>query len=581
MTETISESKKRFWLTLLRPKVAIPLGLFVLVLLSPVLYRGWNLGHIPDLGDPFPEEMLEKPGELDENNAWVNYRKAEELLVSHQNEAGNPPAFRKHHLLPPAIVIHCISIWREPRNHQILPDLIPLPPTSIELSDYLRWHQEALEEWKIGTTKDQYFEVSPLIEHSGSIGLLEVLSDDHGGLQFNEMALSRVGLLASQGEYSEALEWMLAVFRYSRHLTQSGGTDNWERAIEVSQGVFAALDELLDDDVYTHEDLIAFLRELEQAHNLTGNFDQALVDDYLTLRQQILNAYELNTKYHEEIEAGSSVIRKNRFEMYVEGEPQLSLRLLQHHFEYLKRNLKKPVADRVMSISWSSWSALDKNDQLKKLYRDNSVSNETSLSSDDMETGIQSAILLREIIDQNHFFSNTFLREEDNMLFESLRILIAAHAFLRLYPQSTNWTDESFITLNDSEEVHISPLPFAALEELVADSLTDTPHDPYNSTSNLIMAVCRDGEVFVVSSLSEEYERLARGDPPESLQERFFSLNSVPFPPTIPVIDTWKFQLPTAASRESLPVNNRHAKGLQWVPEDVPEEEVEYLRVLH
>ncbi|HUG20771.1 MAG TPA: hypothetical protein VMM56_17410, partial [Planctomycetaceae bacterium] len=52
------ERKPSILVTLLRPKVAIPLSLLVLLLLSPLIIRGWFLRDVPDIPEPFDPEPL-------------------------------------------------------------------------------------------------------------------------------------------------------------------------------------------------------------------------------------------------------------------------------------------------------------------------------------------------------------------------------------------------------------------------------------------------------------------------------------------------------------------------------------------
>lgn len=72
----------RHWTWWLRPIVAIPLMLFVLLLLSPFLVRGWYLSKVPDIADPFDVEAFLSETVDDKDNAFVDYNAAQALLVS-------------------------------------------------------------------------------------------------------------------------------------------------------------------------------------------------------------------------------------------------------------------------------------------------------------------------------------------------------------------------------------------------------------------------------------------------------------------------------------------------------------------
>lgn len=535
MTESAIEPKKRFWVTLLRPKVAIPLGLFVLLLLSPVLYRGWNLGHVPDLGDPFPAELLKNPTLSDEDNAWVNYQRAKELWVLPSIEEDENEFFALFSASSDAAV--WITLWNSLPSEYDVPAAGPVSKDPQLLKHYFNQNQTAVEEWKTGTVKSSYFEKQHSVQPWQSIRWDDVDDEDYYPLPLHELGILKAGQLASQGKHTESLDWMLAVYRYSRHLTQSGGTKNWERAIAIGKDLFAALDELLDHEAFTHDDLIAFLHELERSYDLTGTIEQALTDDYLKLKQQVLGAYEKGSSFREEFaedpfyEAGSSVSEQGRFQLYVEGEPQLSLRFLQHHFESLKSNLKKPVGDRVLPITVASWGGSGMH-ELTQLYRENPVSIETAMSADQMEAFVERVGLLREVVGLSDLFTNPFLREDDQMVFESLRILVAAHALARRSPFKTNWDPRLLYQLNTGEQFQIEALPVVTMEELVSDSLIETPHDPYHPSLPLIIATQRNGEVFIFSSTSVKYDHLANGEPLESVEQSDYWYLSLVYKPT-------------------------------------------------
>lgn len=518
MTESsnsTSQPKKHRWLVLLRPKVAIPLVLVVLLLLSPVLIRGWNLSQIPDLGDPYAER--EAPELEESDNAWVNYQRAEELrFVRKQTVAFEHITFAPGYepdWTPRSR--EAITLWKSDKKREDNESYFQLESNLNALEDAVDRNREALNCWKEGTSKDRFEEMNPL-------PVLKPVDDYiYNPYQFHldQLAMARAGQLASQGKQAEALEWMLAVYRYSRHLTQSGGTNNWERAVEISQSVFDALDELLDDEGFTHDELIAFLHELEESYELTGTLERAQLDDYFTLKQRLTDAYLKGETYREELaytveRAGIMYVApesQSNFELFLEGEPQLSIRVLQHHFESLRRNLDKPVPDRATDAG-PPWG---------------SNADGVTLSADRWEEFLSKAGLLELAVGQRGLFTNPFLAEDDAAIFEGLRILIAAHAFSRKSP-----SDRS---------------PGITMEALAADSLGETPRDPYNPALSLILAAGKDGEMGVFTSHSNKYEHLADGGSLETIPvEYLVPTGIIPgySPPDEPQVDELMFRLP-------------------------------------
>ena len=54
--EASRQSRLAWWL---HPKVALPLSLLAVILLSPFLYRGYRISSVPDIGDPFDVAAFE------------------------------------------------------------------------------------------------------------------------------------------------------------------------------------------------------------------------------------------------------------------------------------------------------------------------------------------------------------------------------------------------------------------------------------------------------------------------------------------------------------------------------------------
>jgi len=522
---TTSKPKKRRWLVLLRPKVAIPLVLVVMLLLSPLLIRGWNLSQIPDLGDPYSER---EPPELEESdNAWVNYQRAEGLRVQPSTEEAKAQyqAFIEDNGL--LLEKMFISKWNSRGADLRLSPNRPVPNENQLLQRYFEQNLVALEEWKAGTTKTHYYEVKRPLDlyrsirwPNRSIRWDESEDEETELLPVHEFAVLKAGQLAYQGMQAEALDWMLAVYRYSRHLTQSGGTANWQRAIVVSRVLFRNLDELLHGEGFTHDELIAFLHELEESYKLTGTLERAQLEDYFTLKQRLTEACEKGEKYREELantidHPGLWIApeSKSNFELFLEGEPQLSIRVMQHHFESLKRNLKKPVPIRATDAG-AAWG---------------SDADGVTLSAERWEEFLSKAGLLDLAVSQRDLFTNPFLAEDDAAIFEGLRILIAAHAFAR--KRSSDRLTE------------------ITMEALIADSLGETPQDPYDPSLPLILAAGQDGRLYVLTSASRKYEHLANGGSLETIPEnlKYSTLSLIingHHPPDKPAFDELMIRLP-------------------------------------
>ena len=80
----------RHWTWWLRPIVALPLMLFVLLLLSPFLVRAWHLSKVPAIADPFDVETFLSETVDDKDNAFVDYHAAQTLLTLQRTFRSHP-----------------------------------------------------------------------------------------------------------------------------------------------------------------------------------------------------------------------------------------------------------------------------------------------------------------------------------------------------------------------------------------------------------------------------------------------------------------------------------------------------------
>ncbi|MAG94928.1 MAG: hypothetical protein CMJ48_14470 [Planctomycetaceae bacterium] len=80
---------QRITLALLKPRVAIPLLLLALLLITPLIYRGSRLFGLPDIGPPFDVEKYGTVQIDPGDNAFEFYKKASALLAEPARPIGN------------------------------------------------------------------------------------------------------------------------------------------------------------------------------------------------------------------------------------------------------------------------------------------------------------------------------------------------------------------------------------------------------------------------------------------------------------------------------------------------------------
>jgi hypothetical protein len=70
-----------WWLVLLKPKVGIPLAVFLVLAAIPLGIRSWRISSLPHIDEPFDVEAFCSVTIPNEKNAFVEYREAFDLFV--------------------------------------------------------------------------------------------------------------------------------------------------------------------------------------------------------------------------------------------------------------------------------------------------------------------------------------------------------------------------------------------------------------------------------------------------------------------------------------------------------------------
>ncbi len=78
----VETKRGRWWAWLFRLRVVIPLFILLVLLLAPTLIRGYRLSSVPEATEPFDTESVLKVVVPDDQNAFVEYRQAADLLVA-------------------------------------------------------------------------------------------------------------------------------------------------------------------------------------------------------------------------------------------------------------------------------------------------------------------------------------------------------------------------------------------------------------------------------------------------------------------------------------------------------------------
>ncbi len=309
---TQKPSRLLWWL---HPKVALPVTLIGLLLVAPFVYRGYRIGSVPDIGDPFDADAFGSVVIASDDNAMTHYREAQTL-------------FRKRTSFSPEDDEKAFEFgWTQ---------------TSEPIRKWLEDNQPALAQWRKGTERSQAVVIQPKDMRFEST--LEVIQETR---EFARLARLQAERSAHDGDVDAAWGWLLAVVRASRHVEQNGCLIQRLVGIAIHHSAADGINRWAANPKVTPDLLRKALVELHEADQLTPPISVAMKTEYLVLRNTLREAKSL-TDLTEIGTLGSSTgpssIQSSA--LYVMGEPELSLKVFQHVFANQLSEIDKPMRDR-------------------------------------------------------------------------------------------------------------------------------------------------------------------------------------------------------------------------------------------
>lgn len=287
-------SRLAWWL---HPKVALPLTLFVLILLGPFLYRSYRISSIPDIGDPFDVAAFEEIVVPASDNAAEVYAAANAILVSGNYQEDLERVFENG--------------WGDATD---------------ELQKWLTANEPALDTWRRGTElQTAQFILAKELSYDSSLPTIYEL------IEFSRLARLRAERCLHEGYAVEAWDWLRAAFRMSRHLGQHGPIVERSVAIQILSVVGHGIKHWSADPRVDEEAL----------HNASEQFEK---DDEMTPLLSIGMKYEyvsfLHTINSDRSMSDLGLLRPRsktpdyvlRSFLFFIGEPEFSRRLMPHVF---------------------------------------------------------------------------------------------------------------------------------------------------------------------------------------------------------------------------------------------------------
>lgn len=274
----------------------IALTAVVLILLAPVLYRGWRLGQVPVSDDPFDVEAFQSQPEVpDEENAAVLLLKATEKFVK------LPQADED------AYLDEFIDGW---------------DPGDATLDRYLIANQPALEIWRDASDRSN-FQID--LE---SVDVETKLKFSQGLRELNRVAVNQIEKHIAIGDPQAAMPLIEAMIRLS-HLLQENSFDFFS----ISTTYFAVASTTANDwsvhPVLKRQDIDQVLETIIKTRKLNPQPSEMIKAGYVSSKkawkETSVDDYIKSYRDH-----GMDPPLGSKWRWWLEAEPQFTIRLLPH-----------------------------------------------------------------------------------------------------------------------------------------------------------------------------------------------------------------------------------------------------------
>lgn len=411
------EQKRSILATLLRPKVAIPVSLVVLLLLSPLIIRGWFLRGVPDIPEPFDAEPILALEIPDAENAYVDYRLASSLYIApsqHVAELRDGETFD-------------VPLGINKEGWHLADD---------DVRQFLHDNENALLTWKRGSEKDnaQYL---PARDYD----IATILDVPQSLREFQRAVMLLGRKLEAEGQHVHAWEWYRAAMRASRHSGRNGILI--ERLIGIA--CFSLTAQRLEDWAaqpgVSRELLLRAVNELEADWKLTEKNSTVWKIDYLSTMTTIAQCESGKLNWSDLEVSASWDVPINSSTLFLMGEPTLGKRLLRIFFDNQLQYCDLPPFERPDDF-WSETGLFQ-------------TGNPEELTPEEFDLAVQRSFIANLFLFGSQHVHQAFDRDE--IKYRTLLVTLAGQAFYR-----------------DHQRFPMS------LAELVPDYLDEIPLDIYD-----------------------------------------------------------------------------------------------------
>ncbi len=280
-----------WWLTLLKPKVGIPLAILLVLAAIPLAYRSWRISSLPPIDEPFDVEAFCSVTIPDKENAAVEYREAFDLFVEFPNPSPH---------------------WNSHRD-MVKGDWTDAPPALVAWG---RSNDHAFDIWLKGTVKPKAMFVQRSDVDFASIDYT------YKARRIARFAMLRSGRHLRDGNTTDAWKILHAAFRFSRHVGQNGIVQERWAGIAILSMVCEGLLSWAHHPNTTADNLDHAIDVLSRDFaSMTSPFSETLKHEYLA-SQNCLRTLGQDSWVFTESSVVDSVL------IFVLGEPEYSETLL-------------------------------------------------------------------------------------------------------------------------------------------------------------------------------------------------------------------------------------------------------------
>ena len=324
LSSVSDEHLRRSWMPTFRTWLFL---IVALILTTPFLLRAWFIWSVPDIR-PFDENAFCKVDIPADQNAFTFYREAGRLAegVQTAHKASN-------------VVMPIENMDEVVENGW-----------SVANDSVKAWcldYGKPLAEWRKGTELADAFYVSPR-EVTFKVDVMTQFPVLNEARHFARLARFEGLRLESEGDFSKAKAWYIAILRCSRHFTRHAFNLQRMTGSALHAMASASLVRWAEDLRLTSDQLQTAIKEVQAVDRMTAAASSTLKADYLlacnTLNQRgWLQEMQVDEDDEGVNEPGATL---TSIALWLVGEPQVTQRVLRQVLSNQLNEIDKPLPEQ-------------------------------------------------------------------------------------------------------------------------------------------------------------------------------------------------------------------------------------------